>query len=112
MKVNPSVIKNLMKTVKVQSHRFPGTNGYTAVASLPDGYILAAAVGRHMSKQSYDPAVSKRTAEEKVLRQAEEELWKIEGMRLQFLIESGKSAFPAKLPYTGAINTPFFKKTE
>lgn len=82
-KVPKSTVDSILATVKLQFHRFPGTNGVIAVAHLPDGFIVSTGVGSCVHGPNFNEAAGIEAATEQAMRKAEDKIWEMQGTLLR-----------------------------
>ena len=82
-KVPKSTVDSILATVKLQFHRFPGTNGVIAVAHLPDGFIVSTGVGSCVHGPNFNEAAGIEAASEQAMRKAEDKIWEMQGTLLR-----------------------------
>lgn len=82
-RVTPAQIDALMVGVTVQTHHFPGTTTTVAMAFLPNGFSVGFGMSACASPQNFDAEEGVKNSTDNALRDAREQLWKLEGYALK-----------------------------
>jgi hypothetical protein len=80
-------IDALVASLTVQCQRFPGTTSTTAIAALPNGFVVAQGFEGCIDPKMFDAALGVKYATEDVLAKARAKLWEMEGYHLMRMRE-------------------------
>lgn len=90
MKVSYAEVKRQLSELTVQTHQFPGTTVTVAIALAPDNFLLGLGMSACVDSTEMNPVTGREVAQDNAMKDAEENIWKIEGAKLR---ESMKGAF-------------------
>ncbi len=82
-RVTNDQIEALHSNLKVHAHHFPGTTTTVAVASLPDGFVVAMGHSACISAANFKKDVGEQFAIGNALTAARSKLWELEGYLLR-----------------------------
>jgi hypothetical protein len=80
-------IDAMVASLSVQCQRFPGTTSTIAVATLPNGYVVAQGFSACIDPTKFDAALGVQYASEDALVKARAALWEAEGYHLMRMRE-------------------------
>lgn len=88
MKVAYGEVQDQLSELTIQTHQFPGTTVTVAIALAPDNFLLGLGMSACVDPTEMDPAIGLEVARENAIKDAEENIWKIEGAKLRDKMKS------------------------
>ena len=82
-RVNTEHIDALCNDLVIHTHHFPGTTTTVAVATLPDGFVVATGYSACISAKNFDADIGARFASGNALTAARSKMWELEGYLLR-----------------------------
>jgi hypothetical protein len=90
MKISQLQVSQKLARIKVQYHRFPGTNAVVAVAHDDNGFIYGTGVGSCIDPAEFDETIGQQVAHKNAMTQATDKVWEEEGILLREKMRIGK----------------------
>ena len=87
-RVTKEHIDSLVADLVIKTHHFPGTTSTVAVASLPDGYVVATGYSACISPENFKAHIGIGIAADNAIAAARSKLWELEGYVLRAFLHN------------------------
>lgn len=99
-RVTKAHIDSLVADLVIKTHHFPGTTSTVAVASLPDGYVVATGYSDCISPENFKAHIGIGIAADNAIAAARSKLWELEGYVLRAFLHNSNGV------HAGGIMAP------
>ena len=99
-RVTKEHIDSLVADLVIKTHHFPGTTSTMAVASLPDGYVVATGYSACISPENFKAHIGIGIAADNAIAAARSKLWELEGYVLRAFLHNSNGV------HAGGIMAP------